>query len=118
MERADFGIVQAKHASGARMVRPDGELDVLSAPQLKAFFERLWNEGVHEAFVDLSRLTFIDSRGLGVLVELQSDAKARGRTLRMGGASAAISRLFDISGVVHILHLAPVPEYQPPADAG
>jgi anti-sigma B factor antagonist len=115
VESAEFGIVQAKHATGMRMVRPEGELDMGSAPQLRAFVDRLWEEGVDEVFLDLSRLTFIDSRGLGLLVELQRGAETRARDLRMGGASPAISRLFEISGVVHILELTAVPEYEPPA---
>ena len=112
---ADFGIVQAKHATGVRMVRPDGELDISTAPQLQQFVERLWEEGVDRIFLDLSRLRFIDSRGLGVLVELGRAAERTARELRIGGASPSVSRLFEISGVQHILRVEPVPEYEPPS---
>jgi anti-sigma B factor antagonist len=109
-----FGIVQAKHANGTRMVRPDGELDIATAPALQGFVEELWSDGVDEVFLDLSRLEFIDSRGLGVLVELHRQAEVAKRRLAMGGASPSLTRLFEISGVVHILHLVPVPDYEAP----
>jgi len=97
------------------MVRPDGELDIATAPRLRSFVEGLWAEGVDDVFLDLSKLEFIDSRGLGVLVELQRAARAGGKRLAMGGASASLTRLFEISGVVHILDLVPVPAYEAPA---
>ena len=115
MEHAAFGIVQAKHANGTRMVRPDGELDIATAPRLRSFLETLWSEGVDEVFLDLSHLEFIDSRGLGVLVDMDRAARAAHRRLEMGGASPSLTRLFEISGVVHILHLVPVPAYEAPA---
>ncbi|HVM10607.1 MAG TPA: STAS domain-containing protein [Acidimicrobiales bacterium] len=111
----DFGIVQAKHANGTRMVRPDGELDIATAPALRDFVEELWSDGVDDVFLDLSHLEFIDSRGLGVLVELHRQAAVAHRRLEMGGASPSLSRLFEISGVVHILHLVPVPAYEAPS---
>ena len=117
MEQKSFGIVQAKHASGLRMVRPDGELDIATAPDLRRFVERLWAEGVDDVFLDLSRLEFIDSRGLGVLVELHREATTANKRLEMGGASASVTRLFEISGLVHILHLVPVPAYEAPTSA-
>ncbi|HEX4978804.1 MAG TPA: STAS domain-containing protein [Acidimicrobiales bacterium] len=115
MDHASFGIVQAKHANGTRMVRPDGELDISTAPRLRGFVEELWAEGVDDVFLDLSHLDFVDSRGLGVLVELERTARAARRRLEMGGASPSITRLFEISGVTHILHLVPVPAYEAPA---
>ena len=113
----DFGIVQAKHANGVRMVRPDGELDIATAPQLRAFVEAVWAEGVDEVFLDLSRLEFIDSRGLGVLVDLERIAKRNNRKITMGGASPSVARLFEISGVANILQLADVPAYEAPASS-
>lgn len=116
-EHATFGIVQTKHANGTRMVRPDGELDIATAPRLRSFVEDLWSEGVDTVFVDLSRLEFIDSRGLGVLVDLHRTASAARKRLELGGASPAVARLFEISGLVHILHLVPVPAYEAPPAA-
>ena len=115
VDEAEFGIVQAKHANGLRMVRPEGELDMTSAPQLRKFVERLWADGVTDVFIDLSRTSFVDSRGLGVLVELEKGARLRNLTLQMGGASDSLMRLFEISGVASILQLVPVPVYEPPA---
>jgi anti-sigma B factor antagonist len=112
-----FGIVQAKHNSGLRMVRPEGDLDIASAPQLRQFVERLWHDGVDRVFIDLSRVAFIDSRGLGVLVDLERDASRTDRSLAMGGEPPNITRLFQISGVVHILKLEDVPAYEPPVGA-
>lgn len=114
-EGEDFGISSAKTSSGLRMVRPTGELDVYTVPRLVGFVESLCDDGVTEVCLDLSQLRFIDSRGLGSLVSLTKRLREAGGHLSLAAPSAALQRLFTISGIDQVVDIVELPVYEPPA---
>ena len=56
------------------VITPDGELDLASAPLLGSFVESAVDCGVRRVVVDLSRVTFIDARGVSALVRCRRRA--------------------------------------------
>jgi anti-sigma B factor antagonist len=46
----------------------EGAVDVYAAPEFKALFLRTIGQGAQRVVVDLTKTTFLDSTGLGVLV--------------------------------------------------
>ncbi len=46
----------------------EGAVDIYAAPEFKALFLRTIGQGTRQVVVDLTRTTFLDSTGLGVLV--------------------------------------------------
>ena len=73
-----------------------GELDMDTAPHLEAVLDRIAPTPDH-IVVDVSRLAFMDSSGLRVL--LRASHLVEGR-IWLKGCSAQIMRLLDISGVL------------------
>jgi anti-anti-sigma factor len=76
------------------VVAPAGEIDVAVAPRLQAVLKGLLDEGRTRVVIDMSGITFIDSAGLGILVNAYKLARARGATSsspppcpRCGGSS-------------------------------
>jgi anti-sigma B factor antagonist len=83
-----------------------GEVDVHSAPQLR---DRLLSaiDGGHESIiVDLSKLDFIDSTGLGALVAGRNHA-ADATTLRIVCSSERLLKLFRITGLHEVFAIYP-----------
>ena len=59
-----------------------GELDLATAPQLRAALERLTtDDGPEQVVLDLSGLRFCDSSGLSVFVQSHQAMRDAGRTL-------------------------------------
>jgi anti-sigma B factor antagonist len=79
-----------------------GEIDAHTAPTLA---EAIDSSDVSELEVDLSAVEFVDSSGLRVLIDAHQRADADGRVLRLARPSAAVRRLFEISGVDDYLHV-------------
>jgi anti-sigma B factor antagonist len=52
--------------------------------------------------VDLSDVTFLDSTGLGMLLEVRGAARATGKRVRLRGTPDRITRLLDITGVTDL----------------
>jgi anti-sigma B factor antagonist len=69
--------------SGATVVYAKGELDVASAPQLKAELAGLIAAGSRVLVVDLSEVGFVDSSGLGVLIGAHNEVSRVGGEIRV-----------------------------------
>ena len=53
---------------GIRVVNVEGEIDVYTAPRLRELLIELVNKGDYQLVVNMEKVEFLDSTGLGVLV--------------------------------------------------
>jgi anti-anti-sigma factor len=96
-------VISSAVDDGTVSISLQGELDLASARQLETRLAEAEREGPARLVVDLSRLAFIDSTGLRLL--LQADARARERdcelVLRPGEPS--VQRVFEVTGALDVL---------------
>lgn len=88
--RADQGVV-------VLCVR--GELDLSTAPDLERELAGVRERRPARVVVDLSRLAFMDSTGLGLIIRVERDMREEGIGLAVRGGSAQVRRLFEVTGV-------------------
>jgi anti-sigma B factor antagonist len=84
------------------ILRIEGELDALTAPELRPALEKLVGDHPKRVIVDLSALRLIDSSGVGVLVSLYKRVRALGGDVRIIGVTdqpRAIFRLLRLDAV-------------------
>ena len=81
------------------VVRLEGELDAYSAPALAACLDDLANGGVTAIVVDLAKVTFIDSTGLGVLVAGYNAATERGGTVELVASDPRVVRVLEMTSL-------------------
>ena len=62
--------------------------------------------GLDTITVDLSRLRFIDSTGIGVLLRLEEESRARGVALTHPPGPREVQRVFELAGVSDALPFA------------
>lgn len=72
-------------------------------PALEQALER---PGLGALEIDLSRLGFIDSTGIGVLLRVQAEAEQRGVAVSIVPAPPEVHRIFELSGVADALAFA------------
>jgi anti-sigma B factor antagonist len=80
----------------ATVLRVQGELDALSAPELRPALDRLLSDCREDITVDLSDLRLIDSSGVGALVGLYKRVRASGGTVRFVGVTAQPLVIFKL----------------------
>lgn len=81
-----------------------GEIDAYSAPALAA---RLGTYEASTLVLDLGGVTFIDSSGLRVVVNLHQRGLTGGPELVIKDPSRAVVRLFEIAGLTDVLAVTP-----------
>ena len=75
----------------------EGELDLATAPQLTAEFERVGTlEDVELAVVDLRRLAFLDSTGLEAIMQFDARSRAAGAEMVVVRGPRPVERLFAV----------------------
>ena len=94
-------IDKEQNAAGCLLVA-EGEIDLASAPPLELELEECL--GLGSVVVDLSKVTFIDSTGLRVLLTAHERAGQTGRKVRLVVAEGPVTKLLSITGVAGHLH--------------
>jgi len=91
--------VSRQAANDVPVVAVSGEVDVYSAPELKQSLTSLLQSGEKSVIVDLSDVAFLDSTGLGALVEARAAASEAGGSLPIVCGQERILKLFTITGL-------------------
>jgi anti-sigma B factor antagonist len=84
------------------VLRIEGELDAVTAPELRPTIDKMVGDHPQRVTVDLSALRLIDSSGVGVLVSLYKRVRALGGDVRIVGVTdqpRAIFRLLRLDAV-------------------
>jgi anti-sigma B factor antagonist len=76
-----------------------GEIDVYTAPLLRQAILDLIEEGKLRVVIDMQQVDFLDSTGLGVLVEGLKRIKTREGTFSIVATQDKILKIFDITGL-------------------
>ena len=97
--------LRMRNLGGTAVVEVGGEIDLHSAPQLRATLLKPTEGEKPRLVVDLSEVSFIDSTGIGVLVEALKRAREAGGALHFCGASPRVRRVFEITGLLRVLPL-------------
>jgi anti-anti-sigma factor len=92
--------VHTHHLGDTDVVLPDGELDLATAPRLAA---ALAETRAPRVVLDLRRLTFVDSSGIGVIVKFQRYFAAEGVRFGVVKGADQVQRAFAICHVEPLL---------------
>jgi anti-sigma B factor antagonist len=84
-------------------VRPSGELDIATAPEVAAPLAKVSADGHRKVVVDLAGLTFVDSSGMRVLVEAYRAAAQHGVEFAVLPGPPAVQRAFEMAGLKDVL---------------
>jgi anti-anti-sigma factor len=114
MEALEPFAIELEQADGRTVVRPSGELDMASAPELEqAIMPRLRDGGW--VVLDLRSLDFIDSSGLRVVVGAHRAAEEQGGrfTCVRGAAGSTVHRIVEIAGLDGVIEMVDDPAQAP-----
>lgn len=72
-------MVKKKYiVSETMVVKLSERVDTFSAPELRAYFDELLEQGTRNFIIDLDEVSFLDSAGLAALVQLLKHARQAG----------------------------------------
>jgi anti-anti-sigma factor len=90
-------------SDGTARVVPVGELDQSTAPLVRARVRATLEDGCRHLAVDLSRLEFIDSSGVHLLLNWLDASRADGFRMTIVPGGAPVQRVFELLGLTETL---------------
>ena len=87
-----------------------GSLDIATSPTVRAALVAASERGSHRLIVDLTRVDFLDSTGLGALIGGQRRAKEFDGEVRVVAKEGQILRLLRITGLLKVFAVYPTLE--------
>jgi anti-anti-sigma factor len=93
-------VARVRTEGRCRVVEVNGDLDAYSAPRLQPLLYGFADDrAVATLVVDLERVPFLDSAGLGALVGALKHARARNAVLALAGLQPPVERVLQITGL-------------------
>lgn len=106
LRRTGFHVA-GERLGGAVVLHLHGELDMATSPVLTDALTTALGEDGAEVVVDLTRLTFMDSTGISVLLGAVRRADEASRSFRVRSPNRTVRKTFRLTGVDRILGLEP-----------
>ena len=87
---------------GIKVVTVEGEIDIYTAPRLRELLIDLAGKGNYRLIVDLDKVGFFDSTGLGVLVGALKRVRPHDGWLDLVCTQKRILNIFKITGLTRV----------------
>jgi anti-anti-sigma factor len=99
-ERFDVWVMSGPRRT---VVRPSGELDLNTVPQMETSLHEALAAGTPELVLDLHALEFCDAAGLQVFLRARRAALAAGASLWLERPTRIVRRVLEVSGLAWLV---------------
>lgn len=99
--------VHTELRDGLAICRIEGDVNLRAAPDIKKTFAGLIDQKPPRIVINFSKVSYIDSSGLGMLVETLKRVKAYGGCLKLTNLSSMIKSMFEIIKFDKIFDILP-----------
>lgn len=95
--------IATEHIDQLLYIEVDGEVDAGSSIHLDNALKKALMEGEKKILVDLTKLRYISSAGLGVFISHLDEFEAEQVRLALYGVNETVQQVFDILGLEKLL---------------
>ncbi|NUP50247.1 MAG: STAS domain-containing protein [Catenulispora sp.] len=107
----------ARQNGGLLVLEVAGDVDLAAHVSFQQAVDRLWPTVPADMVMDCSRVTFLDSMGLRVLVQSMQRAAGHGCGFALASPSQPVLRVLELAGVKSLFSvIGPLPEAEPDPD--
>jgi anti-sigma B factor antagonist len=97
--------LETRHEGGSTIIEVGGEIDVYTAPKLRDKITELVGNGNYHLVVDMERVDFLDSTGLGVLVGGLKKVRAHDGSMQLICNQERLLKIFRITGLAKVFRI-------------
>ena len=89
--------IKLKKNNNVYVIELDGELDIYNAYKVKTLYSKMVEKGIHSIILDLEKLDYLDSSGLGCIIYIFSDMKSHNGKLSLCHLNGAPKSLIQMT---------------------
>ena len=98
--------IRLKEVGDIGLVEVEGEVDAEHSPQLKKTLEKARENKIKYIVLDLKKVSFIDSTGLGILISLMRRLKEEEGHLRLACLQEEVRSIFEITRLYRVFDIS------------
>jgi len=99
--------IQKRIEGGVAILSLQGRLDLTSAPQLKEASKEVLINQSKKMILNMNKVDFINSSGLGALVSVLKDVRNNQGSMRLTNLAPYVKEIFDITQLSNIFEIYP-----------
>ncbi len=96
---------ELEHREQIAICRLTGDLDAGTATELVSVLEREIDRGANRLVLDLGRVSYIDSSGLGALVKVLKKARLGGGDVKLAGLEPEVRKVLELTRLDKIFEI-------------
>ncbi len=89
--------IQLKNEGNIVVLSISGELDLYNAPELKEAIQKLINDKKVQVIIDMDRVSYVDSSGIGALISSFSSLKKSQGQMRICNVAGSVRKVFELT---------------------
>ena len=93
--------------ASSNVFSPEGAIDLHVSPEVRAALREMIDEKPKRLVVDLSRVPYVDSSGLAVLIGAKQDLESSGGVFVLAGAKTAVRTILKSARLDQYFKLVP-----------
>jgi len=97
--------IHSEVIDGTTILAPRGDVDLGSAPELRSALAPVLDGENPRLLLDLSNVGFMDSTGVGVMVNALNRVKEKNGAIAFCGVTSRVHRILQIAGLLRALPL-------------
>ena len=97
--------IEARKLDNATIVDAEGKLDATSTPAIKECIKSLMEEGRTQILLNLEKVPFVNSTGLGALVGILKDLRGHKGILKLLNLQPYVQELFEVTQLVKVFEI-------------
>jgi anti-sigma B factor antagonist len=98
-------VLERKTGSGWGVLAVEGEVDLYTSPQLRDAVTGMIEDGHERIVLDLTKVGFMDSSGLGVLVTALKRIRERDGSLSLVVPEGSVHKVLTITGLDRVFSI-------------
>jgi anti-sigma B factor antagonist len=84
-----------------------GEIDLHVSPEVAASLRTIIEKKPKQLVVDLSKVTYMDSSGLAVLIQAMQDVQGYGGKFALANVQPSVQHIFEIARLDQVFQISP-----------
>ncbi len=89
--------INRKEVGDVVVLEINGEIDLYNAPEIKEKIKNEIDSGKVNVVINLEKVSYIDSSGIGVLISSLSNLKKVGGGLKLANVYASVRKVFELT---------------------
>lgn len=98
-----------KEENGAVLIEVEGEVDMLTSPEVRNVLLPYFNKGTLGIVVDLSQVTYMDSSGIATMIEGLQWSKKEGKRFVVAGLQEKVMDVFVLTNLKDVFEFSEDP---------